>query len=772
MTVGRNDPCPCGSGRKYKQCCMRQDQSRATGAQAVARQSAQQLAGALNDALAHHNAGRLAEAEAIYRQMLQAEPNHADALHLSGLIAYHSGRSETAVELIGRAIAVNPSNPLYFNNLGNMLHEQGRLDSAEDHFRKALALMPAYPEAHSNLGRTLQAQGKLDEAAAAHRRALSIKPDSAEALNNLGNVLQAQGKSGEAIDSLQRALALKPDFADAHNNLGLALQDQGRLDVAVGCYNKALALKPGFAEAWFNLGNALFEQGKPNDAEKPYRKSLEIRPNFGEVHFNLGNALLEQSKLDEAEERYRKALAIKPDFAEACNALGATLRFQGRNVEAIERFRNALAFTPDFVDAHSNLLYAMQFVPGQSSQEFLAERRGFAARFEAPLAHARQPHRNNREPGRRLKIGYLSPDFHRHAVAYFMEPVFANHDKGEVEVFCYYNNALRDDYTDRIAKYADHWLSCKPMTDAALAERIRADGIDILVDLAGHTSGNRLLVFARKPAPVQLTYLGYPGTSGLAGMDYRITDAHADPEGSEVNYSEALLRMPHSLWCYRPDKDMPEVQPLPALQNDAVTFGSFNNANKIDAPCVELWAALLRALPGSRLLLVTVPEGEARERLVRLFAARGVGPGRLETHGKLPSKEFFRMLQRVDVTLDPVSVNGATTTCESLWLGVPVISLKGTRFLSRAGSSIMGAAGMDDFVADTPEGYIETAKRMAADLPGLARIRGGLRAKLAASALMDEAGFTRDLERQYRDVFARWCAAEADTPAPGTAAPG
>ncbi len=345
-------------------------------------------------------------------------------------------------------------------------------------------------------------------------------------------------------------------------------------------------------------------------------------------------------------------------------------------------------------------------------------------------------------------------------VAYFIEPVFACHDKSQFEIFCYSNNSKKDTFTERLIADVDHWRPCANMADDEMARCIQADGIDILVDLSGHTAHNRLLVFARKPAPIQITYLGYPGTSGLTAMDYRLTDQYTEPaEDSRADryYTEELLRLPDSMWCYRPAQEMPEVTPLPALTNGYLTFGSFNNANKLGGACLELWAALLCNLPRSRLLMVTVPEGQVRERLIRQFMAHGVASDRISFCGRLPSREFQKMLQQVDITLDPFPVNGATTTCESLWLGVPVLTLVGNRFLSRAGLSVLSAAQLPDFAATTPDEFIKTAALLANNLPLLANIRAGLRSHLASTPLLDQQRFARNMEGIYRNVWNRWC---------------
>lgn len=746
---------------------------------------------AMQIALEHHRAGRLAEAESIYRQVLDLDPRNAEAWHLLGVIAHQAGKQETAIELIGKALAIRPDlaeahsnlglalmaggrpddaaashrraisfKPDYataHNNLGNVLNAQRKLDEAALSYLAAIAFQPDYAAAHCHLGNVFQDQGRLDDAVASYRRALSFRPDFAEAHSNLGNALQEQGRLDEAMAGYRAALSLKPDLVEALSNLGNVLQAQDRLDEAVASYRQALLLKPDFAEAHSNLGLALEEQGHLHDGQACYLRALALKPDYAEAHYNLGNALKKQDKPDEAVASYLRALAVRPDYAQAHNNLGLACMDRGAPEEAIACYRKALAIKPDFVGAYDNLLIAMQFSRAPSPADRLAEHRRFADRYEAPLLPHRRAHRNTREPERRMKIGYVSADFRRHAVAYFIEPVLARHDRDQVDVFCYCNSARHDEFTGRIAALADHWLVCKRMSDENLAERIRADGIDILVDLSGHTAGNRLPVFARKPAPVQITYLGYPGSSGLAGMDYRLTDGLADPEGSEANYSEALLRLPHSLCCYRPAGDMPGISPLPALHNGCITFGSFNNVNKIDEPCVDLWAALLRALPDARLLMLTVPEGQTRERLAAMFAARGVAAARIEFHGWLSRADFHRMFLRADIALDPIAVTGGTTTCESLWMGLPVIVLAGERFISRVGCSFLQTAGVPEFAASSQEDYIGIARRLAGDLPRLAEIRAGLRAKLAASPLMDEAGFTRDLEKIYRNVWRAWC---------------
>ena len=752
--IERNAPCPCGSGKKYKQCCLKRDEALA----ASRRAETAAVSNALKAALEHYHAGRLLQAEAIYQQVLQADPHHPEALHFLGVIALHRGRNEIAIELIGKALLFKPDYAEAHNNLGLVLKDQGMLVEAVEHYQQALSIKPNFAEAHNNLGIALKDQGQLDKAVWHYHEALSIKPDFALAHSNFGFALQAQGKLDEAVEQCCKAIALKPDFAEAHANLGSALQKQGKLAETVEHYRKALSLKPDFTEAHSNLGVVLQAQGKLDEAVGHYYQALSINPNYAEAHNNLALALQAEGKLDEALESYHKALSINQNYVEAYNNQGNTFKDQGRLNEAIESYHRAILLKPDYVEARSNLLYALNFHADLSREEIYRAAQEYEALIGQPLRSTWQEHNNDKNPNRRLRIGYISPDFRNHAVAYFAEPILSNHDKSQVEIYCYAEVMLEDEITDRFRHYADHWHSTVGLSDEAVAQMVREPRIDILVDLAGHTAKNRLPTFARKPAPVQITYLGYLGTTGLSAMDYILIDHHVEPEGiADAGYSEHLLRLPDSLWCYRPSADAPEISPLPALARGYLTFGSFNNFNKVDQSTLELWAELLWVLPTSRLMMLSVPEGEARLRLTHYFVNLGIDAERLEFHGKLPIAEFRHKLLEVDITLDPVTVNGATTTCESLWMGVPVLSLVGVRFPSRAGLSILSTVGLSDFVAHTREDYFHLAVHLADNLELLAEIRTGLRAHVATSPLIDEIGFTRNLESLYRDVWGKWC---------------
>lgn len=701
MTAGRNDSCPCGSGKKLKKCCGKADTF-------------------LSSPL-HGNQSTPPQSMSVRPPDRSSAPTPAESEQLVALFQ------------VGRHAELNAL------------------------ARKLIERHPHFGFVWKIWGVSLQLQGKA-EALHALQRASALLPDDVGAHSNLGNVLLGLGRHDEAIAIYQRALILKPDFAEACFNLGIALKARGQIDGALLHYRRALAIKNDYTEAHYNLGNALREQKRFDDAVESYQQALKIKPNYAEAHYNLSLVLRALGRHEETVSSCKQALILKPDYAEAHCNLGSAYRDLGRPDDGLASYRRALEINPDFIQAHSNLLFTLQFVDGISMQDLFVAHRSFSEYFEESLKLQWVPHDNSRASNRRLKIGYVSGDFRQHAVAFFIEPVLVNHDKSEVEVFCYANSSIRDAVTERLCAVVDHWIVCSGLTDDELAQRIRTDRIDILMDLSGHTANNRLLTFARKPAPIQITYLGYPGGSGLSAMDYRLTDHYTEP-GDDQYYIERLIRLPHSLWCYKPTASMPEVTPLPALVNGYLTFGSFNNFNKINESCIILWAALLRSLPSARLLMVTVPEGKSRVRLARQFAELGIASDRIDYCGSLPSQEFQRKLQQVDITLDPFPVNGATTTCESLWLGVPVLTLVGQRFLSRAGYSILSAAQLPEFVVETPEELIATATRLANDLPRLAEIRMGMRERLKDTPLLDQQRFTRNLEGIYRDVWEAYLSA-------------
>jgi predicted O-linked N-acetylglucosamine transferase (SPINDLY family) len=678
---------------------------------------------ALAIAIQHHQAGRLQSAEHIYRQILHVQADQPDALHLLGVIAHQVGKHELAVEYIGRAIQLQGNAAAFHNNLGTALQDLGKLDEAVACYRRALELEPDYADAYSNLGVTFKDQGRLEEAVACCRAALALRPDCSAAYNNLGTALNGQRKLDEAIACYRRALELKANYAEAHCNLGNGLKDQGKLGEAVACYRRALELKPDFAEALSNLGNVLKDQGDLDEAVACCRRALELNPDYAESHNNLGNALKEQGKPDEAVSCYRRALELKPDFAKA----------------------------------HSNLLFGLQYCSGVTPAALAHAHAEYDRRYAAPLRNAFSHHEHHHGFSRRLRLGFVSSDLGRHPVGYFLVRILENLSRHAFQTICYSDRIVKDDLTSRLHSAATHWRDVHDLSDQRLAERIRADRIDILFDLAGHTAHNRLLVFARKPAPIQMTWAGYVGTTGLKAMDYLLADHYEIPPGTEHCYQEQVLRMPDGYVCYDPPDDAPPVTPLPALQRGAVTFCCFNNPAKITPQTIEVWAQILRRLPQSRLVLKFKgwnDHGIVR-RFTEMFAAQAIDAGRLEFLGRSPHAELLAEYQRMDLALDPFPYCGGLTTCEALWMGVPVITCPGETFAGRHSLSHLSNVGLTETIAHDLDEYVELAVALAGDLPRLSALRSALRPRMATSPLCDGKRFAAHLTSLLQDVWER-----------------
>lgn len=743
----------------------------------------------LRSGIEHHQAGRLQQAAAIYRKLT----TNPDALNLLGVIAYQTGCNEDAVELIKKAIRANPADATFHYNLGLSCRALGRMDEARACYEKAVAINPRYVDAQNNLGVILQDQGKFDEAVACYQKVISLNPGYAEAYSNLGVTLRAQGKLAESAACCRQALARNPDHIGALGNLGATLNDLKMADESIACSQRALALDPRCVDAHNNLGAARERQGKLDEAAICYRNALALQPDSGSLHFNLGALLAMQGKADEALACFTHALQIAPDFAEASNSMGAVLLgqakmnealgffqramhsaatrasalnnmghallYQGKLDEAIATFRQSLQLDPDQSVALSNLLFSHNYHPTLPAEEIFAVYQRWNEQQAAPLGIDRPRLTNRPDPGARLKVGYVSGDFRNHSVIHFAAPLIENHDRSRVEIFCYHNSFSSDFQTARIMALSDHWIPCRAMSDDELAERIRADGIDVLVDLSGHTLGNRLLVFARKPAPVQVSWLGYGYTTGLSAMDYFIGDVLFSPPGSESLFSETVYRLPQAPWAYQPQEDAPEPGPLPARQRGYVTFGCVSTAIRINEPLIAAWAAILRRLPEARLRLDTsiFRDPGVRRDYQERFAALGVPAAQLDIGFTSP---VWQVYQNVDIVLDCFPHNSGTTTCEALWMGLPVVTLADRPSVGRFGACILSAIGRQEWIASDPADYVNRAVALAQDVAGLERARTSLRASMRSSPLLDHAAFARVMEAAYRDMWQQWCSAQ------------
>ncbi|MEA2709821.1 MAG: protein O-GlcNAc transferase, partial [Phycisphaerales bacterium] len=710
----------------------------------------------LNTAIAHHQAGRLAQAEQIYRKILRQQPNHPAALYLLGRVAAQTGYLDHAATLLARATIIDPANADCLGVLGEVFEQLNRMDDALAAYRAAVAIRPDWVEVLNNLGHLLLLSGRAGEAIDAYQSALRHRPDLAETHSNLAEAFRSQSRMYESADAARTAIRLRPDMPAAHGNLGNALHALGQYEEAIDCHRAAIRLDPQFIDAWNNLALALAALRRYDEAADAYRAALRITPNpaYGEIMTNLGAMLVAMDRIDEACDAYRDAIRVRPDYVHAHSNLGNALREQGLIDEAIESFRASIRLRPDYVLGHSNLLFALHFHPEVTNEQLLAEHRAWARQHADPLTRpAAAVHANSRDPERRLRIGFISPDLRDHPIGRFMLPLLEHLDRERVEVICYSAAKRADDITRRLRELSAHWRDTIGLPDATVADQIRADAVDVLIDLSLHSAGNALLAFARRPAPVQVTWLGYAGTSGMMAMDFRLTDPHLDPPGSDNNYSERSLRLPRTYWCYAAPPEAPaDVAAPPAQSAGHVTFGCLNQFSKVSAPARRAWTRILQSVPNSRLILHALP-GRHRERIAAEFAAAGVEPQRIEWIDKLPIADYLATYHRIDIALDPFPYNGGTTTCDALWMGVPVITLAGARATARAGASILSNVTLEELIATNHDDYVRIATDLAADAPRLSQLRETMRQRMRTSPLMDAASFAVDFETVIRRAW-------------------
>jgi predicted O-linked N-acetylglucosamine transferase (SPINDLY family) len=702
--------------------------------------------------------GHLDDAIAAFREAISLRPNYADAHNNLGNALKTRGDLTQAIAEFRLTISLNPDYAEAHNNLGNALMDSEKHDDAIAAYRKAISLRPDYADAHSNLGISLRDKGQTDEAIAACRQAIALKPDSAEAHGNLGVALRSKGQLDEAISECRQAIALNDNLPEAHSNLGHALTDKAQFDEAIAALNRAIALKPRYAEARMYLGIALQGKGQLDEAVAAFRQAISLKPNFPEAYCNLGDTLRDLSHPDEAIAAYREAISLNPKLAEAHNNLGNALRDKAQLDEAIAEYRQAIAINPSIAQAHSNLIYAMHIHPNIDPKSIAEENRRYDRQYGEPLRQFIPRHTNDRNPDRRLRIGYVSPDLRNHVVAWNILPLFEQRDSAQFEVTGYAQVRRPDETTRRLEKSADRWRNIVGLSYEQAAEQIRQDQIDILVDLAVHTANSCLLIFARKPAPVQVTFCGYPGSTGLSTVDYRLSDPYLDPVGMDESiYTEKTIRLPDSVWCYNPleARDIP-VNPLPAQQTGVITFGCLNSFAKINDPLLAGWAQIMRKVPKSQLLLLC-PPGSHRQRTLDFFRQEGIDPARIELIGYQTRHAYFEKYHRVDLGLDTFPWNGHSTSLDSYWMGVPVVSRMGQTAVSRAGWSQLSNLGLSELIVKTIEEYVQIAVDLAKDPARLAQLRATLRQRMEQSPLMDAPRFARNIESAYRRMWRTWC---------------
>jgi protein O-GlcNAc transferase len=658
------------------------------------------IAALVKEGASHHQAGRLREAEWLYRQALELDPGHVEALVLLGMAAGQSGQLSKAAEFFTRALERDPDNA----------------------------------QIHHNLGETWRHLGQFQKAQASLRRAIALDPDHMPAYQSAADLMQEEAKRREAAGKLADAGELRRIAARYFLNAGNSQLRKKHNAIAAGFYEAALKLDPDNANILSVLAHA--QQTTPSEAVKSLERALALDPKLDWIYGQLGNALLPLGRSDEAVAAYEKGLALNPKSRTCRQGLASvrlTLPIYDGSADAAKIYDLHHAWGEEIIESQ-----------GKTTSSFAKAR----------------------DPEKRLKVGYVSPDLKRHSVSYFLEPLLVRHDPAAVEVFCYSGVEGRDadETTARLKGLVPHWHDAAELGDEEFGRQVHADGIDILIDLTGHTARNRLIAFAAKPAPVTATWLGYPATTGLPNMDWRITDAVVDPPGAEAFHTERLMRLEGPFLCYRPPADAPEVAPPPAITKEPITFGSFNNHLKLNPSTIAAWSRILQALPESKLVLKSTmtADSEIQRRVLDRFTQAGIDRERVAMNQQhIEVADHLAAYGEIDIALDPFPYNGTTTTCEALWMGVPVIALIGDRHSGRVGFDLLTRIGLERFAAPDVDSYVRLAAQVAKDLPGIAELRRSLRTRLRASPLCDENHFAREFEAALRQMWRQWCASAA-----------
>jgi protein O-GlcNAc transferase len=719
-----------------------------------------------NDAEAHNNLGvafkeqgNMDAAAASFRKALKINPKFAEAHGGLGRVLQSKGLGNEAMLSLRQALKINPNLADAHNNMGLLLQTNGQFEDASACFRRAVKIKPDFAEAYSNLGTVLHIQGQLDAAVASLHKAIEVSPNSADVHYNLGVILMTCEQFDAALTSFRRALELKPDYVDASNNLGVILKKQGQTDAAIASFRQTLEIKPDHAEAHFNLAIMLQGLCQHKAALASIRRALEIKPDYADAHTSMGIMLMSQGNIEAAMASYRLALEIKPDQYQAHDNMGNALMHQGLLDAAQASFRRAIQIKPDSCEAYSNLLFCLTRNEQVDARTLLAEHLHFSEQFEASHRAGWPQHNNSRDPERCLQVGFVSGDLFDHPVASYIEHVLA-HLAGHVRLslHAYYNNIIDDHVTQRLRGYFAHWHVIAELPDAALADKIGTDGIDILIDLSGHTAKNRLLTFARKPAPVQASWIGYPGTTGLYAMDYYLADRFLLPQGEfDDQFTEKIVRLPANA-PFLPAVGAPPVNTLPALINGYVTFGSFNHLSKLSRSVIALWSQLLRALPDSKMVLGAMPKEGEYDALIGWFAQEGIALERLSFYARSDINTYLNLHHQVDICLDSFPYNGGTTTLHALWMGVPTLTLAGSTMPGRVGTAVLGHVDLETFIAHAAADFLAKGLAWVENLAELSNIRAGLRERFANSAVGQPALIAAGLESALRIMWQHWCA--------------
>jgi predicted O-linked N-acetylglucosamine transferase (SPINDLY family) len=670
-----------------------------------------------------------------------------DELFQQGIAAHQSGDRDAAERCYRQLLDLYPDHAPALSNLASLVSRRDA-DEAERLFRQALALDPALYDAHFNLGNLYRRLGRPRDAVASYESALRGSPDSPPVLVNLGLAAGDSGDWARSAECFFRAAAVAPQLPDVPLYLGDALARLGRLPEAVRTLRESVDRFPDAPRGHYNLGIHLAAAGATEEATSAFERALALQPDYAEAHNALGVALETANRTDDAQHEYREALRLKPQFANAWANLGSSLGDQGRCAEAVDALQRATELTPHPGTA-STLLANLLYSAALTGEQLRNQHAAWAERYADPLAPADPPPKRLHGPRERLRVGYVFGEFRSRAALGFIEELLALHDRTRFHITAYATSPRPDDAFARFRRLADTWRPVAQLSDEQLAEVVRHDEIDILADLHGHAAGNRLLAFARKPAHVQVSLFGYPATTGMRAIDYRVTDATTDPPGTEGLYVEKLLRLPDLGWFFVPPTEAPVPNPSPAANRRSFTFGCLNHPGKLSDECIEGWAAILKAVPRSRLVLLSGHSVASAEALSARFTALGVASDRLELVYRLSTRDYLEAYQPLDLALDPFPYGGGVTTCDSLWMGVPVLTVAGRDARGRHGVSILNAIGLPEFVADGPEQLVGLAATWAEYRTTLAELRSALRELMLQSPLTDAAGYVKHLEAAY-----------------------
>ena len=714
---------------------------------------------AINLGLSLDAQGKLADAVACYQSLINSHPDNYLAYFNLGVSLSGMGNGGQATLAYQTALRIKPDFSHAHFNLAILLQHQGQIEEAEQHYMQTLEINASHFAALCNLGLLYQSKGLLEQAKTQFQQALLINPQHAPTHHNMGLLAYQQDDLGSARSHFLQALQLRPDAAETLVCLGDVNKKQNHLVEAEANYRQAISLQSSLARAYCNLGVLLNDQARYAEAISIYQQGIRQDAASAVLQNNLGNTYKSVNRLSEALACYQEALRLAPDVAETHSNLATLLAIQGKFDEAENSYRQSLQLDGKNEQAYSNFLFLLNYHPERSSAEIFSAYQDYERKFALPLKEKTSLfgiHDINRNQQRRLKIAYISPDYCRHPVQHFLEPLLDHHNKQEFEVYAYAELGHEDAVTARYKNSVDHWIPITGMSDLEVCQRIRADGIDILVDLAGHTANNRLHVLARKPAPIQVSWLGYGYTTGLSVIDYFLTDEICAPPGSEHLFAEKIWRIPKPSLAYRPATGMGEVSALPALGNAHITFGTLTRAIRINDKTIKVWAEILHRVANARLLIdsANFQDEDLRASLLTRFSAHGIAASRLEIGFHSPPWDTLR---QIDIGLDCFPHNSGTTLFETLYMGVPYVTLAGRPSMGLLGSSILHGLGQTDWIASSEEEYVEIAVSLAGKLPQLAETRAGLRQKMVQSALMNEADLAKKIEAAYRSMWQQWC---------------